>query len=129
MYKYFDYYHTLRGVIRSYKHIYRFSIFYKHAMSNRGRWKEGEVWVSYMGATVKEHRSLRQKKKSLEVPLFFRNCRSSCVLFYGYILNVFQLPSVLVYSSEGSCCNLKFVEWCTDIINFMFMVPCIADLY
>jgi len=129
MYKYFDYCHTLKGVTRSYKHLYRFSIFYKHVIPNRGQWREGEVWFSCMGATVRKHHSMRQKKKPLQVPLFFRNCRSSYVLFCGYIRDVFQLPSILFYSSEGSCCNLKFVECCTDIINFMFMVPCIADLY
>jgi hypothetical protein len=52
MNEYFDYCHILRGISRYYKHIYIFTIFCKHVVSNRGQWREDKVWCSYMGATL-----------------------------------------------------------------------------
>jgi len=47
-------------------------MFYSHVVSNRGQWREDEVWFSHMGATIREHHSLRwQKKVSSSATAFF----------------------------------------------------------
>jgi hypothetical protein len=91
MYKYFDYCHILRGITRNYKHIYRFSIFYKHVVSNREQWREGEVWFSYMGAK-KGNITHCDKRKSL----FKCHCFSEIVdqaAFYCIVTSVISISN------------------------------------